>query len=77
MGDLNADGSYFDEDKASSLSGGEYCWLIDNGIDTTNTGSKLKPLKTPATRNKRRIQLFHPSSASGSQEIGAFLGVAM
>lgn len=35
MGDLNADGSYFDEDKANSLSGGEYCWLIDNSMDTT------------------------------------------
>jgi len=35
MGDLNADGSYFDEDKANALSCGEYCWLIDNSMDTT------------------------------------------
>lgn len=35
MGDMNADGSYFDEDKANFLSGGEYCWLIDNSMDTT------------------------------------------
>ncbi|WP_052305912.1 endonuclease/exonuclease/phosphatase family protein [Methanosarcina barkeri] len=35
MGDLNADGSYFDENKANSLSCGEYCWLIDNSMDTT------------------------------------------
>ncbi len=35
MGDLNADGSYFDEDKANSLNCcGEYCWLIDNSMDT-------------------------------------------
>lgn len=35
MGDLNADGSYFDEDTASSMSGEEYCWLINNSLDTT------------------------------------------
>lgn len=35
MGDLNADCSYFDEEKASSMSGEEYYWLIDNCIDTT------------------------------------------
>ncbi|MCQ1537070.1 endonuclease/exonuclease/phosphatase [Methanosarcina sp. KYL-1] len=38
MGDLNADGSYFDEDSANSLSGEEYSWLINNSLDTT-TGS--------------------------------------
>jgi len=32
---MNADGSYFDEDKANSLSGGEYLWLIKNSMDTT------------------------------------------
>ena len=35
MGDLNADGSYFDEDKANALLCDEYCWLIDNSMDTT------------------------------------------
>jgi len=35
MGDLNADGSYFDEDGASTLSGSEYYWVIDNSVDTT------------------------------------------
>ena len=33
MGDLNADGSYFDEDSSSDLS--EYYWCIDNTLDTT------------------------------------------
>jgi len=35
MGDLNADGAYFDENGTSSLSGGEYYWVIDNSVDTT------------------------------------------
>lgn len=35
MGDLNADGSYYDEDEAGDLSGAEYNWLIDNSVDTT------------------------------------------
>jgi deoxyribonuclease-1-like protein len=35
MGDLNADGSYFDEDSASDMSGTEYAWIIDNSQDTT------------------------------------------
>jgi deoxyribonuclease-1-like protein len=35
MGDLNADGSYFDEDGTSTLSGSEYYWVIDDGVDTT------------------------------------------
>ena len=35
MGDLNADGSYFDEDATSSMSSSEYYWLIDNSLDTT------------------------------------------
>ena len=35
MGDLNADGSYFDEDGSSTLSGGEYYWVIGDGVDTT------------------------------------------
>jgi len=35
MGDLNADGSYFDEDGASSMSGSEYYWVIGGGVDTT------------------------------------------
>jgi deoxyribonuclease-1-like protein len=35
MGDLNADGAYFDEKSASTLSGSEYYWVIDNSQDTT------------------------------------------
>ena len=35
MGDLNADGSYFDEDGTSSMSGSGYYWVIDNSKDTT------------------------------------------
>jgi endonuclease/exonuclease/phosphatase family metal-dependent hydrolase len=33
MGDLNADGSYFDEDSTSDLD--DYYWLIDDSVDTT------------------------------------------
>ncbi|MDO9517745.1 MAG: hypothetical protein Q7J10_06805, partial [Methanosarcinaceae archaeon] len=33
LGDMNADGSYFDEDSTSDLS--EYYWCIDNTLDTT------------------------------------------
>lgn len=33
MGDLNADGSYFDEDGTSNLDG--YEWVIDDSQDTT------------------------------------------
>ncbi len=35
LGDLNADGSYFDEDSFSTMSGGDYVWLISNSVDTT------------------------------------------
>ena len=35
MGDLNADGSYFNEDSTSALSGSGYHWVIDDSIDTT------------------------------------------
>ena len=35
MGDLNADGSYFDEKSVSTLSGSEYYWVIGDGVDTT------------------------------------------
>ena len=35
MGDLNADGAYFNENGTSSLSGGEYYWAIDDSVDTT------------------------------------------
>ena len=35
MGDLNADGAYFDEDGSSTLSGSEYYWVIGDGVDTT------------------------------------------
>jgi len=35
MGDLNADGSYFDEDSASTMSGSAYYWVIDDSVDTT------------------------------------------
>jgi endonuclease/exonuclease/phosphatase family metal-dependent hydrolase len=33
IGDLNADGTYFDEDSMSDLN--EYQWIIDNSLDTT------------------------------------------
>jgi endonuclease/exonuclease/phosphatase family metal-dependent hydrolase len=33
LGDLNADGSYFDEDSTNDLDA--YEWIIDNGADTT------------------------------------------
>lgn len=35
MGDLNADGAYFDEAGTSSLSGSGYYWVIDDSVDTT------------------------------------------
>jgi deoxyribonuclease-1-like protein len=35
MGDLNADGSYFNENSASDMSSTEYVWIIDNSQDTT------------------------------------------
>jgi len=35
MGDLNADGSYYDEDGDSTLSSSEYYWVIDDSVDTT------------------------------------------
>ena len=35
MRDLNADGSYFDEDSTSTMSGSEYYWIIDGSVDTT------------------------------------------
>ncbi len=31
----NADGSYFDEDGASTMKSSDYVWLIGNGADTT------------------------------------------
>jgi len=34
LGDLNADGSYFDEDGPSPLREEPYVWLTDNGLDT-------------------------------------------
>ena len=35
MGDLNADGSYFNENSAYDMSSTEYVWIIDNSQDTT------------------------------------------
>lgn len=35
MGDLNADGAYFDEDGTSTISGSEYYWVINDSVDTT------------------------------------------
>ena len=35
MGDLNADGAYYDEGGTTTLSGSEYYWVIDNSVDTT------------------------------------------
>ena len=40
MGDLNADGAYFDEEGTSSLSGGEYYWVINDGVDTTTKSTE-------------------------------------
>jgi len=34
MGDFNADGGYFDEDGPSPLKGGDYNWVVENGMDT-------------------------------------------
>jgi len=39
LGDLNADGSYFNEDSVSAISGNEYAWVIDNSQDTTVASS--------------------------------------
>lgn len=39
MGDFNADGSYFDEDSTSDISGDEFTWVIDNSQDTTVASS--------------------------------------
>lgn len=41
MGDFNADGTYFDEDSASSLGAPGYHWLIGNECDTT-TGDTVR-----------------------------------
>ena len=35
MGNLNADCSYFDENSTSTLTGGDYHWVINNSVDTT------------------------------------------
>ena len=35
MGDLNADCSYFDENSTSTLTSGDYHWVINNSMDTT------------------------------------------
>ena len=40
MGDLNADGGYYDEDGTSSLSGSEYYWVIGDGVDTTTKSTE-------------------------------------
>jgi len=34
MGDFNADGGYFDEDGPSPFKGGDYSWVVENGMDT-------------------------------------------
>ncbi len=39
MGDLNADGSYFDEDGPCTLRCSDYFWCIDNGMDTTTSST--------------------------------------
>lgn len=41
MGDLNADGSYFDEDGATTMKGEEYAWLITNDFDTTTKSTDV------------------------------------
>lgn len=35
MGDLNADCSYFNENGQSALRSSDYCWVINNSVDTT------------------------------------------
>ncbi len=35
MGDLNADGSYFNEESASAMNSSDYYWCINNSLDTT------------------------------------------
>ncbi len=40
MGDLNADGSYFDEDGTSTLRNENYTWLIGNDLDTTTKATE-------------------------------------
>jgi len=35
LGDLNADGAYFDEAGTSTISGSEYYWVIGDSVDTT------------------------------------------
>ena len=35
MGDLNADGSYFNEDSVSTMNSSDYYWCINNSLDTT------------------------------------------
>jgi endonuclease/exonuclease/phosphatase family metal-dependent hydrolase len=39
LGDFNADGSYFNENSVSSISGDGYAWVIDNTQDTTVASS--------------------------------------
>lgn len=39
LGDFNADGSYYNENSVSSISGNEYAWVIDNSQDTTVASS--------------------------------------
>jgi len=40
MGDLNADGAYFDEGGTSTLSGSGYYWVIGDGVDTTTKSTE-------------------------------------
>ena len=40
MGDLNADGAYYDEDSASTISGSGYYWVIDDSVDTTTKSTE-------------------------------------
>lgn len=41
LGDLNADGSYFDEDGATTMRCEEYTWLITNDFDTTTKSTDV------------------------------------
>lgn len=41
MGDLNADGSYFNESGWSRMKGEEYTWLITNEVDTTTKSTNV------------------------------------
>ena len=40
MGDLNADGAYYDEESSSTIGGSGYYWVIDDSVDTTTKSTE-------------------------------------